>query len=56
MSRCEGVIDAQDYLCMQVNQVHVSEEEGHCHMTVLHVIKSYVWESHMKPYSHRAAA
>ncbi len=32
-----------------------TEEVGHGHMTV-HVIKSYVWESHMKPFSHRVAA
>ncbi len=34
---------------------YMSEEVGHGHMTV-HVIKSYVWESHMKPFSHRVAA
>ncbi len=32
-----------------------AEEVGHGHMTV-HVIKSYVWESHMKPFAHRVAA
>ncbi len=35
--------------------VYTPEEVGHGHVTV-HVIKSYVRESHMKPFSLRVAA